>query len=170
MTFQLVLAERSCSLLQLNRRFILTWVSNKWEHYVCFRNRFLVSLVTDMWDIRETFVKHSWDIRETFWHTLLSYAFSRDQFVVSWKQNQIGQTGIFDFLEKPRPTSSIKGRYIICKDLTVYCQWVSRGQPMGLLMERWFSRLLVFPVLWSQFLSPWVTTPVSTGIKIVSCL
>ena len=55
------------------------------------------------------------------------------------KQNQIGQAGIFDFLEKPRPTieltSSIKGEYIICKDLTVYCQCLRRDQPMGLLIE-----------------------------------
>ena len=60
--------------------------------------------------------------------TLLSYIFSRDQFGVSYKQNQIGQAGIFDFLEKPRPavelTSSIKGEYTICKDLT--------DMPMGI--------------------------------------
>ena len=79
-------------------------------------------------------------VGKTFRHTLLSYIFSLDQFVVSKKQNQTGQAGTVDFLEKSRPTikltSSIKGEYIVCKDLTVYCQWVPRGQPMGLLMEK----------------------------------
>ena len=64
---------------------------------------------------------------------------------------KIGQAGTFDFLEKPRPdielTSSIKREYTIRKDLTVYCQWVPRRQPMDLPIEKCFSRLLVFPVL-----------------------
>ena len=53
MLCQLVQAAKTCSLLQLNKRFILTWVPSIREHYASFRNRFLVSLVADMWDILE---------------------------------------------------------------------------------------------------------------------
>ena len=59
--------------------------------------------------------------------------------VISLKAESNWASRVFDFLEKPRPTieltSYIKGQYIICKDLTVYWQWVPRGQPMGLLMQ-----------------------------------
>ena len=47
-----------------------------------------------------------------------------------------------------------QGEYIICKDLTVYCQWVARCQPMGLLTEKWYrnSPLRINP--WLRKLRP----------------
>ena len=62
-------------------------------------------------------------VRQSWVHCSLTFSL-----VISWrflKANQNGQAWTFDFLEKPRLTieltSPIKGEYIFCKDLTVYC-------------------------------------------------
>ena len=36
-----------------------------------------------------------------------------------------------------------KEQCIICKDQTGSCQRVTHGQPMGLLMEKWFSCVMI---------------------------
>ena len=64
-------------------------------------------------------------------------------------------------------TSSIKGEYIICKDLADFLPMGTTRSANGPTHVELIFPFACFPVLWSQFLSSWVTAPVVAGIKIV---